>query len=76
LNKNFEDFKRLPLKSGSLSWSGSAVPVYQKLVEYFESLLPFLNTVELLQHRQYIEQYIQDYREVVEREKRKDFMEE
>ncbi len=75
LNKNFEDFEKIPLESSSLSWEGSAVPMYQKIVEYFESLLPLLNNVDLLQHRQYIEEYIQCYREKVEQEKKKDFVE-
>jgi hypothetical protein len=74
-NKKFEDFKKLPLKPNSWSWQGSAVPMYQSLAEYFESLLPLLNTVDFLQHKQYVEQYIQWLREVIEQEKKKDFIE-
>jgi len=74
-NKNFEAFEKIPLEPSSWSWTGSAVPMYQRRIEYLESLLPLLNTVDFLQHRQYVEQYIQSYRGVVEREKKKDFME-
>lgn len=73
-NQTFEAFTDLPLEPHSWSWSGSAVPMFQGRVDFFESLLPFLNTVELLQHKQRIEQKIQYLREDMEREKKKDFM--
>jgi len=73
-NKKFEVFERLSLEPNMLSWSGSAVPILQKRMEYFESLIPLLNTAELLQHKQYMEQIIQRFRQSIEREKKKDFM--
>jgi hypothetical protein len=73
-NKTFEDFEDLPFDPNSW-WSGSAVPMLQERVKYFESLLPFLNTVKLLQHKQYIERGIQEIRSKIEREKKGDFME-
>lgn len=73
-NKDFEDFKTLPFEPGSWGSSGSAVPMYQKRIEYFESMLIYLDTVELLEHKQYIEKYIQKLRERMENEKKKDFM--
>ena len=48
----------------------------QERLEYFESLLPLTNTVNLLQHKQYIEQEIQSIRSQIEHEKKRDFMEE
>ncbi len=75
-NSNFKDFQKIPLESFINSWSGSAVPMYQARIDYYQSLIPCLNKVELLQHRQYIEKRIQGYRETVESEKKKDFMEE
>jgi hypothetical protein len=74
-NKKFEDFEKLPLEPSSWSYEGSAVPMHQKRVEYFESLLPLLNTVDFLQHKQYIERNIQWLRGAIEQEKKKDFME-
>ncbi len=73
-NKNFKDFAKLPLQQGSLSWSGSVVPELQGRVEYLESLLPLLNTADFLQHKQYVERCIQDLREEIECEKKRDFM--
>ena len=74
-NKSFEDFRKLPLEPDSWSWLESEVPTLQKRVEYFESLLPLLNTVEFLQHKQYVERIIQRLRKEIEREKKRDFME-
>lgn len=72
-NKSYEDFKNLPLEP-FWSCSGSKVPVYQKRIEYFETLIPLLNSVELLKHKLYIEQTIQFLREEMETEKKEDFM--
>jgi hypothetical protein len=73
-NKRFEDFERLPLEPTFTSWWGSAVPMYQARVEYLESLVAVLNTVDLLQHRQYVERKIRWLRSQIEYEKRKDFL--
>ena len=74
-NKRFEDFQRLPLESCLSSWSGSAVPMLQGRVEYFESVLPLLNTMDLLQHKQYVERRIQEIRSEIEWEKKRNFIE-
>lgn len=74
LNKSFEDFQGLSLQPNSYSWSGSAVPVLQGRAEYLESLLPILNVVDLLQHKQYVEHEIELIRVQIEREKKKDFI--
>lgn len=73
-NQDFETFIMIPLEPHSWSWSESAVPMIQGRVDFFESLLPSLNTVELLQHKQRVEQKIQQLREEIEHEKKKDFM--
>ncbi|ODH02409.1 hypothetical protein A4S05_24375 [Nostoc sp. KVJ20] len=73
-NKNFEDFEKLRLEPSSWGCSGSWVPVYQKRVEYLESLLPLFNSVDFLQHKQYVEQKIQLIRENIEIEKKRDFI--
>jgi hypothetical protein len=75
-NSKFEDFNKLPLEPTSWSYTNSAVPMYQGRMDYFESLLPLLSGLKFLQHRKYIEGYINDYRQQVEIEKKKDFMEE
>jgi hypothetical protein len=74
-NNKFEDFEELQLDSLLLSWSGSAVPMLQGRLEYLQSLLPLLNTVDLLQHRRLVERRINSIRTDIEREKKSDFME-
>nr|VFK08108.1 MAG: hypothetical protein BECKLPF1236A_GA0070988_100137 [Candidatus Kentron sp. LPFa]VFK23228.1 MAG: hypothetical protein BECKLPF1236C_GA0070990_1000416 [Candidatus Kentron sp. LPFa] len=74
-NKNFDAFERLPLGPSSRSWIGSTVPLLQKDLDYWESLLPIMNTVDLLRHKQYVERYIQGLRAEMAREKKKDFIE-
>lgn len=75
-NKKFEDFKKLRLEPSSRSSSGSWVIVYQKDVEYLESLLPLFlfKRLDFLEHKQYVEQRIQWLREEIETEKKRDFM--
>ena len=73
-NGGFEDFKRLLLEPDSWTSHGSWVPVFQERIDFFESLLPLLNTTELLGHKQYIERRIQGYRKEIEQEKKRDFI--
>ena len=73
-NNIFEAFANLPLDPNSFSWTGSAVPVLQKKVEYFQSLLELVNSATLLKHKQYLEQRIQGIRDWIEEEKKRDFM--
>ncbi len=73
-NRRFEDFKKLQLEPSSWSSWGSEVPMLQERVGFYESLLPLLNTVDLLKHRQYLEQGVQHIRESIERAKKHDFM--
>ena len=49
--------------------------MYQGRVDYLESLLPLLNAVDLLQHKQHIEQQIQSLRQRIKEEKKRDFVE-
>lgn len=73
-NQSFEIFRGLSLEPLGWSWSGSAVPTLQGRIEYFESLLPLVNTVKLLKHKQLIEQKIQRLRNQIEYEKKRDFI--
>lgn len=72
-NNKFEDFEKLSLEPNIWSWSGSAVPVLQEKIDYFESLAALFNTVDFLQHKLYIVQTIKEVREKIQREKKKDF---
>lgn len=73
-NNDFDDFKRLPIESHLWTAIGSLVPVIQKRIDFLDSLLSLVGTVELLQHRQYLEQEIEGLRKYMEAEKRRDFI--
>lgn len=75
-NQDVEAFKRLCLGQGSGVWRGSAVPMWQKQVDFLESLLPLCASVPLLRHRQVIEQRIRDIRNEIDVEKKQDFLRE
>ena len=75
LNTTFEIFQELPLEPNIRSWSGSAVSMYQKQSDYLESIVLLLNKVDLLPHRQYVEEQIQLISSQIEWEKKRDFME-
>lgn len=74
LNKKFDDFAQLSLEPSQWGWSGSAVPVYQERVEFMSSLLPLVNSVELIEHRQDLERRIKGLRERIKSERKRDFL--
>ncbi len=73
-NKTYDDFTHLSLEPDSWSHWGSAVPMYKKRIEYWETLLPLCNSAELLKHKLRIENQIQGLRSWMEAEKKSDFM--
>ena len=75
-NKEFDDFKNLPFESTISSWSGSAVPMLQGKIDFYEEITQICNSVALLQHRQFIEQRIKGIRDQIQHEKKRDFTEE
>ena len=73
-NKNFADFKRLEIEPIAMSWSGSAVPVYQERIDYLKSILRMLDNAQLLEHRAYIQQRIDSWESRKNLEKKRDFI--
>jgi len=73
-NENFDTFKHLPFEPSIWSHGESRVPTLQGRVEFWESLLAIMNTVDLLPHKKYIESRIQGLRREIECEKKKDFV--
>jgi hypothetical protein len=73
-SNDYSIFEDLPLESFIHSWEGSAVPMLQERLKYYESLLSLTNTVEYLQHKYYIEKKIQSIRTQIEHEKKRDFI--
>jgi energy-coupling factor transporter ATP-binding protein EcfA2 len=75
MNKEFNDFKNLPFEPTISIWSGSAVPMLQQKIEFYEKIISICSSVEFLNHRQFIEQKIRDIRHQIQHEKKKDFTE-
>ncbi|MCG9736443.1 DNA replication protein, partial [Pseudoalteromonas shioyasakiensis] len=75
LNKKLDDFKILEHEPASRFWSGSLVPVLEKEKNYLITLLPLFNSVDLLEHRSYIEKRIENKLKSIESEKKRDFLE-
>ncbi len=75
-NKKFDDFKNLPFEPTISSWSGSAVPMLQGKIDFYENTIQICNSVALLKHRQFIEQIIKNIRNQIQHEKKRDFTEE
>lgn len=57
-NQSFDDFQEIPLTPISYGWTGSAIPLYLNWIEYLESLLPFLNGLKWIRHKEYVEKKI------------------
>lgn len=73
-NKNFIDFKHLDIEPKVMSWSGSAVPMYQGTIDYLKSIVRMLDSVQLLEHRAYIQQRIDTLENRKNQEKKQDFI--
>ncbi|OZH55833.1 hypothetical protein AFK68_02035 [Hydrocoleum sp. CS-953] len=84
-NQKFEDFKKLPLEPYVKNYkelssedyilsSSKNIEATHKIVEYLKSLLPIFNRVELLEHKQYVEQKIKDFQKWIKDEKKEDFL--
>ena len=75
-NNSYQDFEKISLEPNHWGGSGSLVPVYQARVDYWEELLPLCSTVDLLDHKLFVEQKIKTWRQRVEQAKREDFVDE
>ena len=74
-NKKIDDFKKLEYEPTIRSCSGSQVPTLEKEKNYLITLLPLLNSVDLLEHRSNIEKRIEYKLKYIESEKKRDFLE-
>lgn len=73
-NKSFELFDKLSLEPSSKSSNGSWVPVYQKEMDFYKSLLENIDGIDCLKHKQKIERKILCIESRIEIEKKNDFM--
>ena len=74
-NSDITLFKSLTLEPRTRSWSGSAVPMYERDLAFHRTLLPFCNRVALLPHRQLLQERIEQIQSEIVREMKRDFME-
>ena len=51
------------------------MPVIQRDIEFYEKLMSAMDTVNLLKHRSFLEEIIDDLKRRIDREKKSDFME-
>lgn len=74
-NNNFKDFETLDYELATKIWSGSQVPILEREKNFLVSLLPIFNSIELLEHKAYVEKQIENKMKYIEREKKRDFLE-
>lgn len=79
LNKDIEITKRISFGRSS-STTGSWVPVYQKKVEFYQDIIKMINTLpDILDYSEHIDHFEEKIiwkKQDIEREQRRDFMEE
>ena len=79
LNKDIEITKQISFGRTS-STTGSWVPVYQKKIEFYQDIVRMINTLPYIldysEHIDYFEQKIIWKKKDIEREQKRDFMEE
>jgi hypothetical protein len=73
-NSSFELFKKLHFQPLSGGWSGSEVPWLVQRKSFYESLLPILNSLDYLKHRQHIEEIIFEIDKRIQKVKLEEFV--
>ena len=74
LNQDYETFERLAIQPNSWGGEGSLVPVFEKKIEFLESILPLVSSVKFLKHKLHINNLILEWKERVELENKKQFL--
>jgi hypothetical protein len=54
---------------------GSMVTVFEKKIKFLESILPLLSTSAFLKHKLHVNDLIMEWKERIEAETKKDFLE-
>ena len=67
-NQDFETFSKLSLLPNHWSGSGSLVPVYQKQINFVESLYPIVSGIKFLKHKVKIKSQVEMFHEMIKRE--------
>lgn len=74
-NNNFTDFETLDYELATKIGWGSQVPILEREKNFLVSLLPIFNSIELLEHKAYVEKQIENKMKSIEHEKKRDFLE-
>lgn len=74
-NKDYDLFIELSLEPNHWGGSGSMVPCMQGRAKFYESLLPYFTGVNLLRHKQYIQENIRRWKKMIEQQEIKELME-
>jgi hypothetical protein len=74
LNEDYETFERLAIQPNSWGGEGSLVPVFEKKIEFLESILPLLSSLKFLKHRLHINDLILEWKQRIEDENKKNFL--
>ena len=74
-NKDYEIFIELSLEPNHWGGTGSMVPCMQERVKFYESLLPYFTGIDLLKHKQYIQDNIRRWEKMIEQQEVKELME-
>lgn len=74
-NKDYEIFIELSLEPNHWGGTGSMVPCMQGRVKFYESLLPYFTGIDLLKHKQYIQENIRRWEKMIEQQEVKELME-
>lgn len=67
-NRNFDDFQALHFSPSIYCISESLIPMYQKQLEYLESILPMLLGIDFLEHNKLIYSLIECLKKEIENE--------
>lgn len=74
-NKDYEIFTKLSLEPNHWGGTGSMVPCMQGRVKFYASLLPYFTGVDLLKHKQYIQENIRRWKRMIEQQEIQELME-
>ncbi|HET6990656.1 MAG TPA: hypothetical protein VFJ43_04995, partial [Bacteroidia bacterium] len=74
LNQEHETFERLAIQPNSWEGHGSLVPVFEKKIEFLESILPLISSVKFLKHKLHVNNLILEWKERIQRENKKQFL--
>jgi PhoH-like protein len=75
VNKNFEDFKWLSFETNHIVIDDvGSTSRYEHKIKFYESLFPLFNSLEFLEHKLAIKESITNYKQYIEREKRRTFI--